>query len=137
MGLIVYNRTIESHSSDKNNYRIFRPSILGNPYTHLPVDKTKAIYQVKSRDEAVENYSKYFDIMYRSNLKFKAAVDEIYEKYKSGETIWLECYCHPQRCHGDIIKEKLEKRLIKERFQEIKAKKNKDDTVGQHNEALD
>lgn len=129
MGIHVYNRTTESHSNEKNNYPIFRPSILGNPYTHITTKKTKAIYHVSSREEAIRNYSHYYDIMYRSNLKFKAVVDEIYEKYKAGEEIWLECYCSPLPCHGDIIKEKLEKRLLKERLQSLR--KPKDDTTGQ------
>lgn len=132
MPIYVYNRAIESYQQEPNNYPIFRPSILGNPYTDKKLDKTKAIYQVKSRNEAISNYGRYFDIMYSSNLKFKAKVDEIYEKYKNGEDIYLECYCkkYPCKdpmghidevsCHGDIIKERLEKRLLKEKFEEIR-----------------
>lgn len=132
MPIYVYNRTIESYQQEPNNYPIFRPSILGNPYTDKKLDKTKAIYQVKTREEAISNYGRYFDMMYSSNLKFKAAVDEIYEKYKNGEDIYLECYCkkYPCKdpryhvdelsCHGDIIKERLERRLLKEKFDEIR-----------------
>ena len=56
---------------------------------------------------------------------FKFIIDEIYEKYKRGEDIYLECYCKPERCHGDIIKEKLEKRLMKERIKEAKERRNR------------
>ena len=58
--------------------------------------------------------------MYGSNKQFTNEIDKIYEKYKSGEDIFLECYCKPKRCHGDIIKEKLERRLIKEKIQNRK-----------------
>lgn len=120
MAIIVYNRKNETHADSPNNFRIYRPFVLGNPYSWLPDRETKAIYKVANRDEALKAYDHYFDIMYRSNLKFKKAVDYIYERYKAGEDVYLECYCKPEPCHGDIIKEKLEKRLIKEKMQEMK-----------------
>lgn len=115
----VYNRTKETHDG-KNNFRIFRPSVLGNPYTHIKDKDTLAIYIVKDRDEAIDMYSHYFDIMYGSNIEFTNEIDKIYEIYKTGEDVYLECYCTPLRCHGDIIKEKLEKRLLKEKISKIK-----------------
>lgn len=119
MALIVYNRTKESHSG-KNNYECFRPSILSNPYTDIKDRQTKAMYVVHDRDEAIDRYSEYFDVMYSGNLKFKSVIDEIYEKYKNGEDVYLECYCKPKRCHCDIIVDKLRKRLMKEKIMEIK-----------------
>lgn len=121
MAIIVYNRTKEDHSNNPNNYPIFRgASILGNPYTHIRDKETKAFTIVDSREEAIEMYAGYFDLMYENNEKFKSLVDEIYEKYKSGEDVYLECNCAPQPCHGDIIRRKLEQRLIKEKIQERK-----------------
>ena len=120
MAIIVYNRTREDYSSNPNNFPIYRPNILGNPFTHIRDRATKAIYIVKSREESIERYSDYFDIMYGSNKKFTEAVDEIYEKYKRGEDVYLECYCHPLPCHGDVIAKKLQKRLIKEKFAQLK-----------------
>lgn len=100
-----------------NVYKICRPSILGNPYTHMPVTKTMAKFQCKSREEAIQNYSHYFDVMYGSNLEFTRVIDEIYEKYKNGEDVYLACFCPESlSCHGDIIIEKLRKRLIKEKL---------------------
>ena len=43
--ILVYNREKEDYSVLLNNYYIGRPSILGNPYTHLDVEKTKAMYK--------------------------------------------------------------------------------------------
>ena len=119
MAIIVYNRTKESHSDSPNNFRIYRPFALGNPYTHIKDKETKALYLVPTREDAIKAYDHYFDIMYRSNLRFKKVVDLIYEKYKAGEDVYLECYCKPEPCHGDIIKEKLEKRLLKEKIEEM------------------
>lgn len=122
--IYVYNRKVEDHSNERNNYACYRPSILSNPFTHIKDKKTLAMFVVKSRDEAIDRYEGYFDRMYKGNAPFKFIIDEIYEKYKNGEDIYLECYCKPERCHCDIIKEKLEKRLMKERIKEAKERRN-------------
>lgn len=131
--IYVYNRKIETHNGS-NNFYIGRGSVLGNPYTHITDKKTKAIYKAVDRDDAIEKYSHYFDLMYGSNLAFTNMVDAIYEMYKSGMDVYLECYCKKYqsneyhndeiRCHGDVIKEKLEERLLKEKIMEKFNKKN-------------
>lgn len=122
--IYVYNRRIETHN--KNDFYIGRGSVLGNPYSHIKDRKTKAIYEAKDRDDAIDKYSYYFDLMYGSNKTFTQAIDEIYEVYKSGDDVFLGCFCKPLRCHGDVIKEKLEKRLLKERLME---KRNKNENI--------
>lgn len=124
--IYVYNRKVEDHSNERNNYACYRPSILSNPFTHIKDKKTLAMFVVKTRDEAIDRYDAYFDRMYKGNAPFKFLIDEIYEKYKNGEDIYLECYCKPERCHCDIIKEKLEKRLMKERIKEAKERRNEE-----------
>ena len=116
--IYIYNRRTETHN--KNDFYIGRGSILGNPYSHIKDRKTKAIYEAKDRDDAIDKYSHYFDLMYGSNKAFTQAIDEIFEVYKSGDDVFLGCFCKPLRCHGDVIKEKLEKRLIKEKIQKLK-----------------
>ena len=119
--IYVYNRNVEDFSVMDNNYPIYRSvSILGNPYTHLPVKGTKAMFQCKTREEAIEKYDKYFDIMYGNNIEFTKIIDEMYEKYKNGEDLFLECYCKPQPCHGDIIAKKLQEMFIKEKYKTYK-----------------
>lgn len=43
-----------------DNYDVYigRGSEFGNPYTHLPLSKTKANIKVKSRQEAIDIYIK-------------------------------------------------------------------------------
>ena len=53
MAIIVYNRTKESHSDSPNNFRIYRPFALGNPYTHIKDKETKALYLVPTREDAI------------------------------------------------------------------------------------
>lgn len=123
MPIKVYNRNDEDHSGDGNNYPIYRPNILSNPYTHIKDRKTYANYVVPSREEAIKAYDHYFDVMYSGNKEFRKVVDEIYEKYKSGETVYLECYCKPLPCHGDIIEQKLKRRYVKELVETVKKQK--------------
>lgn len=123
MAIKRFNVIEEEYFGD-NVYLIHRPFILSNPYTHIKDKQTKALYVVSSRDEAIEKYSHYFDIMYGKNIKFTEIIDEIYTKYKNGEDILLGCYCSlKESCHADIIIKKLQGRFIKEKITE--AKKNK------------
>jgi hypothetical protein len=41
-----------SHIPTSNDIYIGRGSILGNPYTHLPIKNTKAFIQYKTREES-------------------------------------------------------------------------------------
>ena len=124
--IYVYDRNVEDFSALENNYPIYRGvSILGNPYTHLPVKGTKAMFQCKTREEAIEKYDKYFDIMYGNNIEFTKIIDEMYEKYKNGEDIYLECYCGKgengeKKCHGEVIAKKLQEMFIKEKYKTYK-----------------
>ena len=120
MPIKVYNRNNENHSGDVNNYPIYRPNILSNPYTHIKDRKTLASYVCDTREDAIAKYDHYFDVMYSGNKEFRAMVDEIYEKYARGETVYLECYCTPLPCHGDVIKAKIERRHLKKLIQEQK-----------------
>jgi len=125
MAIYVYNIKFEDFSYSENNYYIGRGSILGNPYTHLPLKGTMAIYHTRNREEAIERYGGYFDLMYERDSEFKAVVDEIYEKYKKGEDIYFGCYCNSEEeCHGGVIKKKLQKRLLKEKIMEEKIKRD-------------
>lgn len=118
-GIKVFNITKEEHFGD-NAFYCGRGSVLGNPYTHIKDKETKARYIVKNRDEAIDRYSEYFDVMYGSHREFTKAVDEIYDLYKTGKDVYLGCYCKPQRCHCDVIVDKLRKRLVKEKLVPIK-----------------
>lgn len=122
MAIKVFNVKDEEYFGD-NVYLIHRPYVLANPYTHIKDKQTKALYVVSTREEAIEKYADYFDLMYGNNIKFTQEIDEIYEKYRKGEDILLGCYCDPIPCHGHVIAKKLQSRLIKEKIKE--AKKNK------------
>lgn len=125
--IYVYNSHNEDFTLKPNNYYIGRPSVLGNPFTHNGVKTNLAKLAFKTREEAVEAYEKYFDIMYGKDDEFTKAFDEIYEHYKNGEDIYLQCFCKPLACHGDIIANKLQKKLIQEKLKERKNEKVSDE----------
>ena len=94
---------------------IGRPSVWGNPYTHI-VDKTTAAkYIVSTRDEAVANYRKW--IIEGDGQHLLARLDEL-----EGKT--LGCWCvrdeskyHKDMkmvCHGEVLLELLANRRKKE-----------------------
>ena len=118
-GIRVYNKNTEEHYGP-NVFYIGRGSVLGNPWTHIKDKKTLAKFVVKDRDTAIDNYDHYFDVMYGHDVNFTKAVDEIYEKYKAGEDVYIGCWCAPLRCHGDVIAEKLTQRLVRERISKVR-----------------
>ena len=122
MGFKLYNVNEEDYEGD-NVYLIHRPFILSNPYTHIKDKQTKALYVVKSREEAIEKYSHYFDVMYGRNIEFTKTIDEIYNKYIKGEEIYLGCYCYPKSCHGDVIIQKIKSKFLKNKIKELKKNK--------------
>ena len=118
--IYVYNSHNEDYTSKENNFYIGRPSILGNPFSHNGVRSVFKTLTFKTREEAIEAYDKYFDAMYGKDEDFTKAFDEIYEHYKNGEDIYLQCFCKPLPCHGDVIADKLQRKLIKEKMEERK-----------------
>lgn len=126
MGQIhVFNIHNEDHSSECNCYYIGRSrsgNPLGNPFTHNGVRTNIAKLSFKTREDAIEAFRRYFKEMYGKDEEFTKAFDEIYEHYKNGEDIWLGCFCKPLPCHGDVIAEELQKKLVKEKLAERKRK---------------
>ena len=120
----VYNSHNEDYTSKENNFYIGRPSVLGNPFSHNGVKSVFKTLTFKTREEAIKAYDKYFDVMYGKDEDFTKAFDEIYEHYKNGEDIYLQCFCKPLPCHGDIIADRLQRKLIKEKMEEMKDEKN-------------
>jgi hypothetical protein len=124
--IYVYNSHNEDFTSKENNFYIGRSKSgnpLGNPFTHNGVRTSIAKLSFKTREEAIKAYEKYFDQMYGVDEELTKAFDEIYEHYKKGEDVYLQCFCKPLPCHGDIIAERLQRKLIKEKLEE--RKKNK------------
>lgn len=79
-----------------------RGSKFGNPYTHLPLEGTKALFQVKTVEEAIDKYREDFYNRIETDQEFLDDVLRLKDKR-------LGCYCAPKSCHVDIIAEFLNK----------------------------
>lgn len=128
MGKItVYNTHQEDYTYKPNNFLICRTkdgNPLANPFTYNGVKTRLAKLSFKTREEAIDAYKMYFKKMYGLDEGLTKAFDTIYEKYKNGEDIYLQCCCKPLPCHGDFLAEELQRRLIKEKMEE-RRKNNK------------
>ena len=76
----------------KEPYDVYigRPSIWGNPFSHL--SGTLAKFKVKTRDEAIECYEKWI----LNQPELIARLPELKGKI-------LGCWCIPKKCHGEIL----------------------------------
>jgi Domain of unknown function (DUF4326) len=93
----VFNiRTSPDVVKDSNYVYIGRGSKWGNPFTHLDLKTTGALYQVKTREEAIQMYKKWF---YQQYDLIKAIQDGELKDKKLG------CFCKPKDCHGDFLAE--------------------------------
>ena len=122
MGKItVYNTHQEDYTYKPNNFLICRTkdgNPLANPFTYNGVKTRLAKLSFKTREEAIDAYKMYFKKMYGLDEGLTKAFDTIYEKYKNGEDIYLQCCCKPLPCHGDFLAEELQRKLIKEKIEE-------------------
>jgi hypothetical protein len=86
----------------KEKYDVYcgRPSKWGNPFTHIKDKKTLAKYIKPTRDEAVDAYREYIE-----NGDGKHLLKDLHELKDKV----LGCWCHPKKCHGDILAELVEK----------------------------
>jgi hypothetical protein len=99
---VVQNR---SKSNGVPRFNVGRPTALGNPY---PVE-------THGRERAVELYRELLEssLAHPIGPKSKAMLErfeEIVHEARTGD-IEIGCSCAPLPCHGDVIKELVEKRL--------------------------
>ncbi len=123
--IIVYNCKTEDHTTDKNNYFIGYKkggNPLANPFGIGGKRPSAKKLTFPTRDEALDAYKKYFEASYGVDKVLTAKFDEMYSHFKNGETIYLQCFCKPLKCHGDILAEEMRKKLIMDKMKELKKK---------------
>lgn len=132
--IYVYNTHTEDHTNEQNGVNFYcgrtkdpktgrNCNPLGNPFTHNGVRTSIAKLSCKTREEAIDAFGRYFDKAYGVDEELTKAFDEIYEHYRNGEDIYLQCFCKPLPCHCDIIADRLQRKLIKEKMEELKRQK--------------
>lgn len=79
---------------------IGRPSILSNPFI---IDRDG------DREEVILKFRKYFIEKFLYDLDYRQdALNAVMAKSKLVDKIKLVCFCKPNKCHGDVIKEVIE-----------------------------
>ena len=103
------------HAPTGNDLYIGRGSVMGNPYTSKPVEKTKAQFQADDVMDSIMKYEAYLkqEIM-KGNKQITEVINTLIEIEEMGETVNLVCFCAPRPCHGNVIKD-LVLGIIKER----------------------
>lgn len=132
--IIVYNSHLENHENEKNNFYIGRSrngNPLGNPFTYEGKKSDIARFVVNTREESIEKYKEYFREMYGKDNELTRAFNEIYEHYRNGEDIYLQCFCKPLPCHGDFLAEELQRKLLLEKINCLTLK-NECNRISQH-----
>lgn len=101
---------------------IGRPSPLSNPYHSKPSKfDPKNLYKTDNVEESIEKFKKYLLLKIKSGDKIIInEIKLIISYYKETGSIALGCFCKGKNgedhlCHGDFIKELLEKFLEKEK----------------------
>lgn len=120
--IYLYNTNVEDNTSKANNFLIGKDSPLANPFTFNGVRSNVAKLSFKTVEEALKAYETYFKECYGSDEEFTKAFDAIYERYKNGEDIYLQCFCKPEPCHGECIIKELQRKLIRDKRAELKRK---------------
>ena len=96
MTTTVVNKRAPSFKPNANQRYIGRGSLFGNPFTHLPLGRTKAQFQVKTQEESM--------VCFESWLRERLANDlSLRQKLLELDGHELVCYCKPAPCHGDIL----------------------------------
>lgn len=123
MGQIKRYCVLKEEHEGPNAFRCHRGYIMGNPYTHIKNKKTKAQVIVKTREEAIERYGRYFEQSLKLNPDFKNEFEKMIDACMKYDEIWIGCYCQlSETCHVDYIVKRLRqecnKRMIKKVLEE-------------------
>lgn len=94
--------TVVHFKKDEFDVYIGRGSKWGNPFTHISNRKTLAKYVVGTRTEAILAYKEWI-----TNGDGQYLLQDLSEL--KGKR--LGCWCHPKPCHGDVLKELVNKSL--------------------------
>lgn len=122
MSKIIRYCVLKEEHEGPNTFRVHRGYILGNPYTHIKDKTTKAMVKVKTREEAIERYGRYFEESMKLNPQFREEFERMVDACMEYDVVWVGCYCSTtETCHGDYIIERLKqecrKRMLKNLLQ--------------------
>ena len=98
---------VNRHSYHGKGIYIGRGTIFGNKASHSKYNGVEVL--CNSREEAIEWYLEWLREQWKNDGEVKKALLNLATKHKNGEDIVLICSCKPLPCHGDVIKDAVEK----------------------------
>src|SRR5207244_4594711 len=85
---------VNKHHSSSGVY-VGRPTVLGNPYT----------LKVYNRTDAIARYRIWLRQQWQRQGEVHAALLQLACRYKERGELRLACWCAPQRCQPEVIRE--------------------------------
>ena len=97
-------QVVNKYKTLRSYIYIGRGSALGNPYV---------IGKDGTRDEVCDKYEEWFikQVASEGSTAFFRQLEIIRDQARDGYAS-LGCFCKPQRCHGDFIKQYIEENLL-------------------------
>jgi len=99
-------RVVNKKTWKGDGHYIGRPSPLGNPFSHLV--GTQAEFKAETRDDSIDKYRIWLDNQMDGDTPAMRMFMFLLDEYERTGDLTLCCWCSPERCHGEIIKEYLE-----------------------------
>lgn len=105
---VVNRHTHKGPEKGELDIYIGRGTIWGNPYSgtaSLDFEENSSVIKVENREEAIDKYKQHI----YNQLKDKNT--DLYKSFRElkilseNYTVNLVCSCKPKSCHGDVIKE--------------------------------
>jgi len=106
----------KTHKPTPDDIYIGRGSIMGNPYHSKESNHPQALYKVETDDEAIDGYRTYFEDRYKNDDLFRNTILELVNRELDDKNTNFVCYCAPNKCHGDVIKEFIDEITIQIRW---------------------
>ena len=86
-------------------FYVGRPSLLGNPFTHL-TGKTAAQFVVPTVEDAIKAYRLWLKFQVMQHTPVAEELGKLIAIYRQTGRLILICWCAPYRhCHAEVIKE--------------------------------
>lgn len=106
----------KTHKPTSDDFYIGRGSCMGNPYHHKESNHPQAMFNVNTLDECLEGYKIHLGREWISDGEIRNFMDNLVERELNDRDTNLVCYCSPNKCHGDVIKEVVEDMVYIKRF---------------------
>lgn len=99
----IANKHAHTVDQPEDTY-VGRPgSPLGNPWSSKPSKHAK---QVSCREESIANYRGWLlDHVHSGTPEIMAELERIRQQALKPEGVTLVCWCHPQACHAEVIRD--------------------------------